>query len=493
MLNSGRQLTHTEANERLAKFSTAFQEEMERQGDLLEVEMDLVPTEIFANDDVSDSGFDLITDLDKIEDILFGLSTIERMNFAYANTTTSLSSDNDEWNQDSDSTGSSDNNTAKTTGSEDTDNDDTDEDDSQVDEENAETQNTTNDSSSAGVSRTASPNESLDPHACSESVSELTALVDSVLSEKNADDSDNEKVSREASVSGSLTSDSSTSTPDASAPSGYKDSDGADINLSKPTDWTGALSGCSDFFCLEITMENEARSVFPDDENCISCHVGSINDNLYDTLSQNLLPSKVTGNLFEPPLCKKAAADQMPPAFLKESPGGLITITTKPISTPIDDDIVTKLDFKKSWEELLTHPGVSTLSLNQSSLLMSETERYFEFCDKDMSAEEKQESGCTESLGDIYTKLVLENAPKGSTYQDIMLEDEELVNQSVRAAQKKASRAKTEIKTKIKSEWYQYLKPEIDQMQAYFNTFLKLITEIKENSALNIANKKEPD
>ncbi|MBI5754991.1 hypothetical protein HZA41_02110 [Candidatus Peregrinibacteria bacterium] len=419
MLDSGRQLTVTEATERLATFNDSFQEEVSRQHDILSVKMDLVPIEIFANDDVSDSGFDLITDLDRIEDILFGLSTVDRMNFSYANTTSSL----DDFSQNGNS-------------------------------------------SDAGVPRSDSK-EGADSHACTES-GNLTDIVNSALG------------------SGDSTADSSTSIP-----SGYTNLNGLDITFSKPSNWTGSVSVCKSAFCLEISMENQARTVFPDDENCVACHVGSINDNLNDTLRQNLLPSKITGNLFESPTCKKASADQMPPAFLKETAGGLITITKKPISTPIDDDIVTKLDFEKSWKELLTHPAVSTLSMKESALLFNDTQRYFEFCDETLTAEQKVASGCTESLADTLTKLALTNAPQGSTYQDTLIEIEKLQDQQVQSAQKQAHRARSETRTKIKSAFYQYLKPEIDQMQAFFDTFFSLIKDIQDGPAKNLAEKKE--
>lgn len=419
MLDSGRQLTITEATERLEKFNSSFQEEFSRQEDMLEVEMNLVPIEIFANDDVSDSGFDLITDLDTIEDILFGLSTVDRMNFAYANTTSSL----DDFIQDDD-----------------------------------------DDDSSQGVSRETSES---DVSTCSAS-HDLTDTINSALNV-----GDDEKVSRE------------------SGADRYTNSDGADIKLFKPATWEGTISKCNDYFCLDISMENSARTVFPDDENCVACHVGTINDTLNTTLRQNLLPSKITGNLFESPICKKAAVNQMPPAFLKETAGGLITITKKPISTPIDDDIVTKIDFAKSWKEILTHPAVSTLSNNESSLLLNDTERYFEFCDENMTSEEKETSGCTESLADTLTKLALTSAPQGSTYQDTLLEIEKLQDQNVRSAQKQAHRERSETRTNVKSEFYRYLKPEIDQMQGYFDAFLSLLTGIQEGPAENLSKKEE--
>lgn len=61
-------------------------------------------------------------------------------------------------------------------------------------------------------------------------------------------------------------------------------------------------------FCLRIEDKFETFGLVQPDSNCVFCSLKNINQLYIEINGSNLLPRKVTGNLFELPLCKSASA-----------------------------------------------------------------------------------------------------------------------------------------------------------------------------------------
>lgn len=90
------------------------------------------------------------------------------------------------------------------------------------------------------------------------------------------------------------------------------------ISLESPAgNWKRELP-CNDIFCIEVKLISETNDPevedsssmtvadFEENENCIACHTAYIKENLEETMSKSLVPSKISMNWFEDATCKEA-------------------------------------------------------------------------------------------------------------------------------------------------------------------------------------------
>lgn len=77
-----------------------------------------------------------------------------------------------------------------------------------------------------------------------------------------------------------------------------------EIAAAAADDWS-VPNLCGDIFCIQINFVTEQASGYKDEDNCIACHVEKMNDLLNETLANDLAPKKVPGNLLEPNFCKE--------------------------------------------------------------------------------------------------------------------------------------------------------------------------------------------
>jgi hypothetical protein len=114
---------------------------------------------------------------------------------------------------------------------------------------------------------------------------------------------------------------------------------GADQELTPetPGDYSNPPA-CNDSFCLKVEKIYKTDSSYQDTDNCIACHFEKINDLMKKTLDHNLVPSKATGNLMETPKCKRSIFN------LKQN----FILIPQPIMTPPNDDLIVKGDMLKN-------------------------------------------------------------------------------------------------------------------------------------------------
>lgn len=100
---------------------------------------------------------------------------------------------------------------------------------------------------------------------------------------------------------------------------------------------------CDDIFCLTVEAVMKKESSYLASESCIACHFEKINDAFKKTISHNLVPSKPAGNMFESAKCKAGISSN--PFWLKWN----VVLVPQPIVTPPNDDLVTGGDFVRNF------------------------------------------------------------------------------------------------------------------------------------------------
>lgn len=109
---------------------------------------------------------------------------------------------------------------------------------------------------------------------------------------------------------------------------------------------------CEDIVCISLDfIMKPATPAFDKVDNCIQCHVQYINQSLEKTISHSLIPSKATGNLGESGMCKNAAGTAL------GAVGMNVSINLVPIVTPPKDDLVTLGNIADEWNKYAEKNG----------------------------------------------------------------------------------------------------------------------------------------
>ncbi|MBD3330145.1 hypothetical protein GF354_01285 [Candidatus Peregrinibacteria bacterium] len=98
--------------------------------------------------------------------------------------------------------------------------------------------------------------------------------------------------------------------------------------------------------CLDIETVWETVSSYLPGQSCIQCEIEKINEIMDKTLSHSLTPNKVTGNLMETAKCKKSYQ------LLNSLDMQIITIAA-PIATPSNDDLIFGSNIWKEWNDFV--------------------------------------------------------------------------------------------------------------------------------------------
>lgn len=96
--------------------------------------------------------------------------------------------------------------------------------------------------------------------------------------------------------------------------------------------------------CLEVLFIKETVTSYYPGKSCVLCEVKKINEYLEKTLSHSLIPGKATGNLFESAKCKETQA-----AFFDMQ---IVTIPN-PIPLPPNDDIIYGKNVFEEWNKFV--------------------------------------------------------------------------------------------------------------------------------------------
>lgn len=218
---------------------------------------------------------------------------------------------------------------------------------------------------------------------------------------------------------------------------------------------------CNEVFCLTVNfVEKPATSSYANSDNCIACHVEKINDVLKTVITHSLVPTKAPGNLGESAQCKKAIADAL----------GLINMNfyaiSMPVKTPPNDDLIFGTSVEDEWREFCEQTAFFP----------------FDACKTpEQRKEEIQEEYEPEPiLADRAAKKALSETPDDATQEDVI----QRVNDTITTYDLQRVTATSKLEQQQQSDeasvFYHPLRIEIDQMNYYFSRIQDILHSLHE-------------
>lgn len=215
---------------------------------------------------------------------------------------------------------------------------------------------------------------------------------------------------------------------------------------------------CFETFCLDVNVEyKQPNSSFQDQDNCIACHVEKINDTLKSVISHSLTPSKISGNPLEAPKCKSGLSLSLSAVSMN------VNVQFMPINTPLNDELIFNSDLAEDWKYFCDATA---------------------FFPAEMCEVEPDPAVIIESPPSLEERVLLRELsmmPEGTTFSTLQTN----VNNGQAAVAAPAAANAKEITTERSQNatiaLYRALLVELDQMNFYFNNFRDIFRSLHEN------------
>ncbi len=240
---------------------------------------------------------------------------------------------------------------------------------------------------------------------------------------------------------------------------------------------------CNDVFCLQVNfVEKPATSAYANSDNCIACHVEKINDVLKTVITHSLIPSKVPGNLGESAQCKKAVATGFGSVSMN------FYAIAMPVQTPTNDDIIFGTSVEDEWAEFCRQTAF--FPVEECNLIETGEEK---------TEEEKREYEPPPILADRAAKeAIVESSDDATQSQVNQRLDEIIVGYNI-SSQESLDELKAQRGIDESAVFFDPLLTEMDQMNYYFLKIQEVLHSLHEEvenfpgqqSCIEIKNKKE--
>lgn len=204
---------------------------------------------------------------------------------------------------------------------------------------------------------------------------------------------------------------------------------------------------CNKVFCLTVEKIYKTDSSYQDTDNCIACHFEKINDAMRETLDHNLVPSKATGNLMEAPKCKRSVFN------LKQN----FILIPQPIVTPPNDDLIMKGDMLKNLVDFWNAYKPFGCAEETNGNLVCKPQR---------------------DLTEQAAERVFQQIQEGSTPEKVMEDIRSQVDAEAASAANVMKAHSLISDAKNQASQYSVLMQEMDVMNGYFEGFLALYNQL---------------
>jgi len=450
------------SQEELTEKVTEIQAELNTEKELLELKANIKAStemsEIFANGDLGDSGFDLIHDLDRIEEILFLKANPIDIGRSYTKAGAGAAGGVAPVGQagDTQTTVTGPAGTKLPSSSTPTESDY----DPVVPGTPVKTGQGGHQTKSGTFSGQINPNECFADNAYGDALDEFETKS---LKDANYKDGSAGQTAYSGEIDfGGPETPAATKAPATGAGSEPvlepKPTEITNIESAEADDWD-KKRWCSDdkTFCIDVRLiRKPAVSAFTNADNCIACHIEKINDVLKTTISHSLIPSKATGNLGESAMCKKGVID----AF------GVVSMNVyaiaKPVQTPVNDDLVYGTTIADDWKRYC-----------ETALFP------FGLCD-DEPAKNVEESKyeIPPLVGETAAQKILNELPDDAPIEEASKRIDEFIVGYYNQQQKEISELEAQGATDQEIMLFQSLQPEMDQMTFYFTNIRDLLESL---------------
>ncbi len=437
ILNRAPALPQEQAIRKVAEIQQQFQDEK----DLLEikatVEATVTPSEIFTNDTLTDSGFDLVRDLSNIEKILFlkadpiDVGGVWAGNDEGSGAGAGGAGGNGEGSKESQNGGSN-NQDSKSQA---------------PDGKNKQVGNKT---------PIANTDPASNPNICF-GENDLQTAVNAYDQKSGIADSKSQKngLGQNSVADGGIGSSANSGDSVDVLPQ----INGTDkpVKPAKADQWVQNDDCADKVFCLKVNFIKKPVVRFQNSDNCIACHVEKINEKLKDTLNHSLIPGKATGNLLEPEFCKKAASTSFSAITMN------FYAVPKPVQTPINDDLIYGVNIGDEWDRYLS------------------TYKQFPFYEKNPpKASDKKADTIPPSETDRAAKAALSTAAPDANFDQIQQAINKELSTNKQMRDNQIAIAEPALQSDNDVGFYQAIKGELQQMNFYFENFKNIIHSLHE-------------
>lgn len=195
-------------------------------------------------------------------------------------------------------------------------------------------------------------------------------------------------------------------------------------------------------FCVSLDTRTRTYTSFYPQKSCIQCTVAAMNESMKKLLSKSLAPNKLTGNVYESSKCKAINL----PSLIDMN----LFLIPVPISTPQKLGPLVGHDIGKQWDTFVKNstpfgqtPGASAQRV---------------------------------------TDEAFQNVGQGATQQQLLAEINSGIQTEIAAAQRRLANRPTSTQTDAKSEGYQQVIAEMRLMTSFFASFQQTLNHFNSDS-----------
>lgn len=418
----------------VARLKDEYERNLEQAARDQDMFLDTYSQEVFVNGDESDSGFDILYDLELIEYILFGEDS------AIGSGMSDYAGENNLLSQAIDSP--SEEETAS--------------DPAAAEEPSSPEESTPPEEEQPTAETEEGDEESVNPAECLADAGLQTAFDEAGITATTQAEADETDSSTEENNSEETGDDS-----DSSTDTGDDNSD--DNDTTEEDDPWSTPKVCDGVFCLTIEFKNTEEPQLFRSSNCVKCHVDYIIQALVDTTSQNLNPGKLSGNLFEPSMCKRS--------LLSTGINLSFIPIAMPVQTPPADDIVNRNNFAENFMDFVKDTWPS-----------AESKKYEEENSNSEASTYRQTTNTTVGSNLLEENIAYQQQIEDShtTVEGIFTEAMKIYESQLQEIEDKFSTRNTVARAASTRDFYQDIRVEMDQMINYFTSYQNLIVLTQE-------------